>query len=80
MAGLASLMGGTTFCVERRLPVRSLLPSVVEIFVAGLANICAHEFCWVRTRIGGGFCVLRRSGFTFLVLRFARRGREGQAG
>jgi len=42
MAGFASLARRSAFGVQSRLPVRRLLPTVVEVFVADLAGFRAN--------------------------------------
>ena len=41
VAAFASLMRWAAFCIERRFPVRRLLPIVVNSFVAGFASFCS---------------------------------------
>jgi hypothetical protein len=41
VAALASLVRRTAFRIERGLPMRTLLPSVVNVLVAGLADLCS---------------------------------------
>ena len=48
VAAFASLMRWAAFCIERRLPVRRLLPVVVNSFVAGLAGFCSDVTGGVR--------------------------------
>lgn len=53
VAAFATLMGGSSFGIERGLPVRRLLPVVVDLFVARLAGLRAYilgGFRGVRTR------------------------------
>src|ERR1700733_11969066 len=51
MTAFASLMRWPAFRIERRLPVRRLLPIVVNSFVAGLAGFCPD--------VTGGVCGCR---------------------
>jgi hypothetical protein len=39
VAAFATLVGGAAFLIKRRLPVRRLRPTVVEVFVASLARV-----------------------------------------
>ena len=52
MAPLAALLGRASARVIQCFPVRSLLPLVVNIFVAGFARICSHIIrgIWSRDR------------------------------
>jgi hypothetical protein len=53
VAALAPLMRWTPFCIEGRLPVRRLLPTVVHILVACLAGLCADVAGGGRRGSGG---------------------------
>src|ERR1022692_1349491 len=44
VAALATLVGGAGFLIQRRLPVRRLRPTVVEIFVTRLACVRTYVF------------------------------------
>jgi len=59
MTRLAPLMGRTFFRVEGRFPVRGLLPTLVDVFVAGFTRLGAG--------IVGGF------GVSFRIARFGLR-------
>ena len=41
MAALAALLRRAAFCVKRGLPVWSLRPVVIDVFVAGLTSVCS---------------------------------------
>ena len=57
VAAFTSLMRRTTFRVEGRFPVRSLFPAVVDLLVAGLADLRAEIVGILRLAGGGGeFC------------------------
>ncbi len=65
VAAFASLMRWAAFCIERRLPVRRLLPAVVNSFVAGFASFCSDVI--------GGTC--GRGGWLVLGRHWARMSR-----
>jgi len=72
VAALASLVRRTFLCIERDLPVRTLLPAVVNVRVASLADFCSYIFGRCR-RVGGRLLrsvlfLLRRAGGFFLGL------------
>ena len=56
MAAFAPLMGGSSFGIERGLPVRCLRPSVINFLVTGLAGLGSYIFGRFRGRRtnGGG--------------------------
>jgi hypothetical protein len=69
MATLAALVRWSAFGVKRCLPVRSLFPTVIDFFVAGLAGLRADilrylggGLCW-----RGGLCRLTVTGLGVLV-------------
>jgi len=72
MATFASLTGWTSVRVKRCLPVRGLLPSLVDVLMAGHANFRTHiagssRVLRIRRRLGGiagfgGGCLARRGG------------------
>src|SRR5580693_8882425 len=72
VAAFAALMGGSSFGIECGLPVRRLLPAVVEIFVARLTGLRPH----VLGRFRGG-----RSGHWWVIglNALSRRLRSGLA-
>ncbi len=59
VATFASLVRRTTFGIERRLPMRSFLPTVVNILVAGLADFGAEVVGILRLAGGGGGILFR---------------------
>lgn len=71
MAAFAPLFRRTAFRIESRLPVRSLLPGVVDILVASLAGFGAEVLGspgrrhagrrYTGRRHTGGFSILRRN-------------------
>ena len=52
MAAFASLVGRAAFRVQGRLPVRGLLPAVVDVLVAGLARLRPDVVGGIRGRRG----------------------------
>ena len=58
MATFTTLFRRPSFCIQRRLPVRRFLPSVVTLFVAGFASVSAHVLGnilgQIRRYSGGG--------------------------
>src|SRR5580698_1194233 len=58
VAAFAALMGGSSFGIECGLPVRRLLPVVVEIFVAYLTGLRPHVFGRFRGRRTGRWWVI----------------------
>ena len=61
MAPLAPLMGRAALGIQGRFPVRSLLPAVVNLFVAGLANLGPHIIGILALSCGGSGPVRRSS-------------------
>lgn len=72
MAALATLLGGTAFCVQCGLPVRRFLPRVVDLFMTGLAGLRAHILGGFGGRLAGRW---RAGGFN----SFSRGWRTGLA-
>ena len=69
VAPFAALVRWSAFRVKRRLPVRCLFPVVVDLFVAGLAGLCADILRHLGeglSRRGGG-CRLSATGLGVLV-------------
>src|SRR5450631_64226 len=64
MAALATLVGGGGLFIQCRLPVRCLLPGVVNVFVTGLAGLRSHVLGAVGRRRAGH---RRAGGFRTLV-------------
>lgn len=53
MAALAALLGWATLFIQCGLPVRGLLPGVVDFLMTGFAGLGAHIFRSVRGRLTG---------------------------
>lgn len=72
VAAFATLVRGSSFRVEGRLPVRRFLPTAIDFLVTGLAGLSSHVLGGFRRwrRRGGRRCAGRLSR-----LRRSRRGR-----
>jgi hypothetical protein len=82
VAALASLVRWAVFGIEGGLPVRTLLPAVVNVLVASLADFCSYIF---RRRRRVGRRILRsvlflvcRAGWFFLGLSPNGRGKQDE--
>ena len=63
VAAFATLMGGSTFRIESRLPMRRFLPRVIYLFVTRLTGLGSHILGIFRGRISGRW---RPGGFNSL--------------